>query len=106
MALAEQLLFRQRLRRAQACGAVSTYGGPATAASGTARSAVEARLCEVAGKTQQQVAALVEQRQDQTSEAERRKDTRLATLRRYVEVLGGELEIAAQLGRRRIRLRP
>ncbi len=62
-------------------------------------------LCEVAGKTQQQVAALVEQREDQASEAERRKDTRLATLRRYVETLGGDLEIAAHIGRRRIRLR-
>lgn len=62
-------------------------------------------LCAIAGKTQQQVAALVEQRQDQTSEAERRKDTRHATLRWYVEALGGELELVAHIGRRRMRLR-
>jgi predicted transcriptional regulator len=61
-------------------------------------------LRELAGKTQQEVAALVEQSQSQVSETERRKDMRLSTLRRYVEALGGHLEIAARIGRKRVRL--
>lgn len=61
-------------------------------------------LRELAGKTQQDVAALVDQSQGQVSETERRKDMRLSTLRRYVEALGGQLEIAARIGRKRIRL--
>lgn len=61
-------------------------------------------LRELAGKTQQDVATLVEQSQGQVSETERRKDMRLSTLRRYVEALGGQLEIAARIGRKKIRL--
>ena len=61
-------------------------------------------LRELAGKTQQEVAVLVEQSQSQVSETERRKDVRLSTLRRYVEALGGQLEIAARIGRKRVRL--
>ncbi|HVT14835.1 MAG TPA: XRE family transcriptional regulator [Thermoanaerobaculia bacterium] len=61
-------------------------------------------LRELVGKTQQEVAVLVEQTQGQVSETERRSDHRLSTLRRYVEALGGEIEVVATFGDKRIRL--
>jgi transcriptional regulator with XRE-family HTH domain len=61
-------------------------------------------LRELVGKTQQEMAVLVEQTQGQVSETERRSDHRLSTLRRYVEALGGEIEVVATFGDKRIRL--
>jgi transcriptional regulator with XRE-family HTH domain len=62
-------------------------------------------LRELVGKTQKDLAILVEQTQGQVSETERRGDHRLSTLRRYVEALGGEIEVVASFGDKRIRLR-
>jgi len=59
---------------------------------------------ELMGKTQEELAALVETSQSQVSETERRGDYRLSTLRRYIQALGGELEIIANFGDRRVRL--
>jgi transcriptional regulator len=59
---------------------------------------------ELMGKTQEELAALVETTQGQVSETERRGDHRLSTLRRYIQALGGELEIIANFGDRRVRL--
>jgi hypothetical protein len=42
--------------------------------------------------------------QGQVSLTEQREDHRLSTLRRYVEALGGELEVVANFGDRRVRL--
>jgi predicted transcriptional regulator len=61
-------------------------------------------LRELVGKTQKDLATLVEQTQGQVSETERRSDHRLSTLRRYVEALGGEIEVVANFGDKRIRL--
>jgi len=61
-------------------------------------------LRELVGKTQQDMAILVEQTQGQVSETERRGDHRLSTLRKYVEALGGEIEAVANFGDKRIRL--
>ncbi len=61
-------------------------------------------LRELAGKTQKDMAILVEQTQGQVSETERRSDHRLSTLRKYVEALGGEIEVVANFGDKRIRL--
>ena len=61
-------------------------------------------LRELLGKTQQEVAALIERSQSQVSETERRQDVRLSTLRSYVEALGGDLEVIANFGDKRIRL--
>ena len=61
-------------------------------------------LRELVGKTQQEMAVLVEQSQGQVSETERRVDHRLSTLRKYVEALGGEIEVIASFGDKRIRL--
>jgi hypothetical protein len=61
-------------------------------------------LRELVGKTQKDMAVLVEQSQGQVSETERRSDHRLSTLRKYVEALGGEIEVVANFGDKRIRL--
>jgi len=61
-------------------------------------------LRELLGKTQQEIAVLIERSQGQVSETERRQDLRLSTLRSYVEALGGELEVVASFGDKRIKL--
>jgi Helix-turn-helix len=60
---------------------------------------------ELAGMTQEQVAAASGVTQIEVSRAERRADHKLSTLRRYVVALGGELEVWVQLGEKRVRLR-
>lgn len=60
---------------------------------------------EAAGKTQVEVAEELESTQAEISRFERRDDVRLSSLRRYVEALGGELEVVANFGDHRIRLR-
>jgi predicted transcriptional regulator len=62
-------------------------------------------LRESAGKTQEEMAELTEMSQSQLSRFERREDYLLSTLRRYVEALGGEVEIVAVVKGKRIRLR-
>ena len=59
---------------------------------------------ELAGKTQAEVAAALELSQGKVSDVERRDDHLVSTLRRYVEALGGELEITANIGGKKIRL--
>ena len=61
-------------------------------------------LRELLGKTQQEIASVLERSQGQVSETERRQDVRLSTLRSYVEALGGELEVIATFGDKRIKL--
>ena len=60
---------------------------------------------ELAGKNQVDVAAALEKAQSEISRIENREDWLLSTLRRYVEALGGELEVVAVLGDKRLRLR-
>ena len=59
---------------------------------------------KLVGKTQQDVAKLARMAQSELSKTERREDHRLSTLRRYVRALGGELEVIANFGDKRIRL--
>jgi DNA-binding XRE family transcriptional regulator len=54
--------------------------------------------------TQVDVAQTAEMTQSELSRLESRADHRISTLRRYVEALGGELEIAAVFGGRRVKL--
>ncbi len=61
-------------------------------------------LREAAGKTQLEVAAMAEMTQAELSKLERRDDHLVSTLRRYVEALGGELEVVAVIGNKRISL--
>jgi transcriptional regulator with XRE-family HTH domain len=56
------------------------------------------------GVTQAQLAERLQTSQGEVSQAERRGDTRLSTLRRYVEALGGKIEIIADFGDKRFRL--
>ncbi len=60
---------------------------------------------ELAGKTQIDVAEVTDMTQSEVSRLERRGDFRLSTLKRYVEALGGELEVVATFGDKRVRLR-
>ena len=61
-------------------------------------------LREAAGLTQEELAAKVEITQSQLSKLERREDHRISTLRCYVQALGGELEVVAVVGGKRIKL--
>jgi len=63
-----------------------------------------AELREAAGKTQAEVGEAADMVQSEISRTERREDHLVSTLRRYVEALGGELEIRAIVNGRRIRL--
>jgi transcriptional regulator with XRE-family HTH domain len=54
--------------------------------------------------TQLQVAQAADMTQSELSRIESRADHRISTLRRYVEALGGELEITFVVGKRRIKL--
>jgi DNA-binding XRE family transcriptional regulator len=62
------------------------------------------QLREEAGKTQVEMAALTEMTQSGLSRIERREDNPIDAVRRYVEALGGELEVVAVLGRKRVKL--
>jgi predicted transcriptional regulator len=61
-------------------------------------------LREAVGLTQGELAQRVEITQSQLSKMERREDHRISTLRRYVQALGGSLEICAVIDGRRIKL--
>lgn len=54
--------------------------------------------------TQVQVSRVASMTQSELSRLESRTDHLTSTLRRYVEALGGELEIAAVFGQRRVKL--
>ncbi len=64
-----------------------------------------AELRELAGRTQVEVAAETKMAQAEISRMERRDDHLVSTLRRYVEALGGELEVVARIGDKTVRLR-
>jgi DNA-binding XRE family transcriptional regulator len=62
------------------------------------------QLREEAGMTQVELAELAELTQSALSRIERREDNPIEAARRYVEALGGELEIVAVLGNKRVKL--
>jgi Helix-turn-helix len=76
------------------------------------RERVEAELLEMSlaelrrelGVTQVDMAAAAEMTQGELSKLERREDHLISTLRRCVRALGGELEITAVVGERRVKL--
>lgn len=61
-------------------------------------------LREALGKTQTEIAKLVEMNQGEVSRFERRDDHRLSTLRNYVKALGGEIEVYAVIDGKRVQL--
>ncbi|HZS37954.1 MAG TPA: XRE family transcriptional regulator [Polyangia bacterium] len=73
-----------------------------------AEAALEMNLAElrkVLGKTQLEVADTAEMAQAKVSEFERRDDHLLSVLRRYIEALGGKLEVSAVFDDKRVRLK-
>lgn len=54
--------------------------------------------------TQAALAELAQMTQSELSRLESRADHRVSSLRRYVEALGGEIEITAVIGGRRVKL--
>lgn len=62
-------------------------------------------LRKALGRTQLEVADAAEMAQAKVSEFERRDDHMLSVLRRYIEALGGELEINAIFDQTRVRLK-
>jgi predicted transcriptional regulator len=54
--------------------------------------------------TQAELAHAAEMTQSELSRLESRADHRISTLRRYIEALGGEIEITALIGKRRVKL--
>jgi predicted transcriptional regulator len=61
-------------------------------------------LRESLGITQQALAEAVGMAQSEVSRLERREDHHVSTLRKVVEALGGELEISAVFGKKRVRV--
>ena len=59
---------------------------------------------ELLGMTQEEVAEAAKMTQSEISRMERRSDHRLSTLRRLVKALGGDLEVVANFGDRRVKL--
>ena len=59
---------------------------------------------EMVGKTQVELSAAAEIAQSEISKIERRDDLFLSTLRKYVEALGGELEVVANFGNKRVKV--
>jgi len=68
---------------------------------------LEANLAELrraVGVTQVAAAERAEMTQSELSKIERREDHLVSTLRRYVRALGGELEVTAVVGNKRVKL--
>ena len=61
-------------------------------------------LRNVLGVTQAELAIAIESSQEAVSRIEQREDHKLSTLRRYVEALGGKLEVTAVVKGRRVPL--
>jgi len=59
---------------------------------------------DLLGVTQGDLAKLANMTQPEVSRMERRSDHKLSTLKRIVESLGGELEVLATFGDKRVRL--
>jgi DNA-binding XRE family transcriptional regulator len=62
-------------------------------------------LRRLTGLTQEDVAQATQMRQSELSRVERRDDHLLSTLRRYIEALGGELEVIARFDKKSVKLR-
>lgn len=62
------------------------------------------RLREALGLTQADVAKLASMTQSEVSRFEKREDHKISSLREMVEALGGELEVVAVVGGKRVRV--
>ena len=62
------------------------------------------KLREALGLTQADLAKLANMTQSEVSRFEKRDEHRLSSLREMVEALGGELEVVAVVGGKRVRV--
>jgi predicted transcriptional regulator len=62
------------------------------------------KLREALGLTQAELAKLANMTQSEVSRFESREDHKISNLREMVEALGGELEVVAVLGGKRVRV--
>jgi len=62
------------------------------------------QLREEAGHTQVEMAELTERTQATVSRMERKQDNPIDSVRKYVEALGGEVEVVAVIGNKRVTL--
>jgi predicted transcriptional regulator len=62
-------------------------------------------LRESVGKTQSEVARVASMTQPQLSRVEGRRDHLISTVRKYVEALGGDVDVIARVGGRLVVLR-
>ncbi len=62
-------------------------------------------LRKLTGKTQLELSELSEIAQGELSKIERRENHLVSTLKKYVEALGGELEITAKFGKKKVILK-
>ena len=62
------------------------------------------QLREEAGLTQIEMAELADLTQSALSRIERREDNQVETVRKYIEALGGKLELVAVIGNKRVSL--
>lgn len=60
---------------------------------------------ELRGKLQVEIAPMMGMDQSELSKSERRPDRLVSTLRRYIEALGGKLEIVARFGKSTVLLK-
>src|SRR5688572_23878222 len=83
---------------------------PQAAARVANRAGVEIRELTLGGLrreldlTQAELAEAAAMTQSELSRLESRADHRISTLRRYIQALGGEIEITAVIGKRRVKL--
>lgn len=63
-----------------------------------------AELRKELGVTQVEMAAAAEMTQGQISSLEKRSDHLVSTLRRWIRALGGDIEVVAVVGDRRVKL--
>jgi predicted transcriptional regulator len=61
-------------------------------------------LREALGMTQAELAQLANMRQGEVSRFEQREDHKISRLRDLVEAMGGELEVVAVIGNKRVRV--
>ena len=86
---------RERADRLAAEYVLGTLQGPARRRFETLQSAHPA-LRQAVAQTQEELAATLGVGQDTISRLEKRSDMLLSTLRRYVEAMGGKLELVAK----------
>jgi transcriptional regulator with XRE-family HTH domain len=80
-----------------ATGLRISSSGQESEVGGFVKTATLVELREICGMTQKQLARTMKVSQSMVPQIESRSDLRLSTLRNYIEALGGELEVFANI---------